>query len=672
MRWFRNAFCCWSCPKATTLRTNGVLLWLTMASGFCALGQSIPKAVPPTWVNQLNIPADTTSSDGAFRYLLLDFQDNLETEEYYVHYATQVFNAEGVQDFSDISTSYDPSYQSLTFHQVTIHRNGQAIDKLEEAVIKTLQRETSLERSLYDGSLTALINLSDVRKNDIIEYAYTVKGFNPINAGNYAARIYQQYSAPVNRIYSRVLCPNTVLLQRKALNNAPAPKITKGRKLTEYLWDSSGTDFLTYDSNVPFWLDFQEHTALSTFKDWAAVVQHFLPYYQLPDQPLVLPGDIVNPSEAKEARILKLIRFVQDEIRYLGFESGIGAYRPNAPAKVLAQRYGDCKDKSLLLCALLQQESVVAHPVLVSTNTRQRVGDYIASHNLFDHCIVHFEYDGQSFVVDPTIAHQGGDLKHMHTPAYNTGLLLKEGTKALTILPEPQLRPEVSIVETITTDSIGGPAIFLIESIYKGAKADEIRNYFRSNAKEQMRNEFLNFYSGLYPSVRSTDQVRFTDNARFTTNELKIEEYYTIEDFWNVDLDSTFYIAESQPMVLRSMIEYANSPSREMPYYLGEPVKFSQKTRISLPEYWNIADAHWHQEEPEFEYKRVLNTLGNTVEITHQYERKVRSIPGDGVARFIKMHDKIYDQLVYQLTYNKEMEQEPTNLSWISLLIILC
>ncbi len=46
-------------------------------------------------------------------------------------------------------------------------------------------------------------------------------------------------------------------------------------------------------------------------------------------------------------------RFVQDEIRYMGIEMGIYSHRPNSPERVLKQRYGDCKDKSLLLVHLL-------------------------------------------------------------------------------------------------------------------------------------------------------------------------------------------------------------------------------------------------------------------------------------------------------------------------------
>ena len=54
---------------------------------------------------------------------------------------------------------------------------------------------------------------------------------------------------------------------------------------------------------------------------------------------------------------------MQDEVRYLGLENGISAYKPSSPNKVYNQRFGDCKDKSLLLVTMLNQMNIEAYPV---------------------------------------------------------------------------------------------------------------------------------------------------------------------------------------------------------------------------------------------------------------------------------------------------------------------
>ena len=49
-------------------------------------------------------------------------------------------------------------------------------------------------------------------------------------------------------------------------------------------------------------------------------------------------------------------------MRYLGFELGTGAYAARPPDEVYARRFGDCKDKSLLLATMLRELGVEVVP----------------------------------------------------------------------------------------------------------------------------------------------------------------------------------------------------------------------------------------------------------------------------------------------------------------------
>ena len=143
--------------------------------------QTATKTEIPKWVTKINLTdSNREKQEGAFNYLLIDIQDNLIKNEQFVHYVVKILNGDGVQELSDISASYDPEFQTLEFHTINILRNGELIEKLANSSINSYQRETNLERSLYDGSLTSVVNLTDVREGDIIEYAYSIKGFNPV------------------------------------------------------------------------------------------------------------------------------------------------------------------------------------------------------------------------------------------------------------------------------------------------------------------------------------------------------------------------------------------------------------------------------------------------------------------------------------------------------------
>ena len=59
---------------------------------------------------------------------------------------------------------------------------------------------------------------------------------------------------------------------------------------------------------------------------------------------------------------------MQQNIRYVAFEAGEAAYRPDTPAEVMRKRYGDCKGMSLLLATLLNRAGIEARIAAVGTD----------------------------------------------------------------------------------------------------------------------------------------------------------------------------------------------------------------------------------------------------------------------------------------------------------------
>lgn len=629
--------------------------------------QTTRKTALPFWVKKIAYEeSNREKEEGAFNYLLIDFQDNLITNEQFVHYAVKILNGDGVQELSDISASYDPEFQTLEFHTINIIRNGELIEKLANSTINTYQRETNLERSLYDGSLTSVVNLTDVREGDIMEYAYTIKGFNPVNKGNYATVFYQQYTLPVDRIYSRLITSKAKKVYYKNFNGAKEPVLKNNGNDTEYVWDNNGLEHMSYDTNVPYWYNNQPRVSVSTFPDWETVGTLLNPLYQV-DNNIKTPIAIDRALDSEEDIILKLIRFVQDEIRYLGFEAGIGAYKPNSPSTVLNRRYGDCKDKSLLLSSLLQNAGVTAHPILVSTQASVDMDELPPSHYLFNHCIVYLEYLGKPYYIDPTISNQGGNLSRISTPDYKFGFVLREDSKSLTPIPKANT-PSIRIVEDIVIDSIGGSASFTVQTEYTGGKADYMRSYFKSSTEESINKEYVTYYSNLYPSITSTDKVSYNDESRPWENIFTTHESYYIENIWDSDGTDAGLYFETYALVLESLINFTKSAKRDMPYYASAPFNYEQVTRIMLPEPWNVDLADVTIDDDDFSYQKTVSHIGNLISINHNYKLGTEVIKGNKVPEFLAKHDKIKEQLGFQLTYNP-LGNATSNMSWLSLFL---
>ncbi len=93
-------------------------------------------------------------------------------------------------------------------------------------------------------------------------------------------------------------------------------------------------------------------------------------------------------AESPRGRLAALLGFVRRRVRYVAVEMGVGGYRPTPPAEVLERRWGDCKDKALLLVDLLADAGIEAHPALVRLDEARGIDADFPAADQFNHLIV--------------------------------------------------------------------------------------------------------------------------------------------------------------------------------------------------------------------------------------------------------------------------------------------
>ena len=78
------------------------------------------------------------------------------------------------------------------------------------------------------------------------------------------------------------------------------------------------------------------------------------------------------------AKVKALYDYVSRNIRYVSLSFGLGRIQPHAASEVLANGYGDCKDKNTLLAALLDAEGFHSTSVLIGSHMKLDPGHPIA------------------------------------------------------------------------------------------------------------------------------------------------------------------------------------------------------------------------------------------------------------------------------------------------------
>jgi transglutaminase-like putative cysteine protease len=629
------------------------------------------------WVKKIgfNLNARPISGqESSVYYLLVDRQTHLGSQEAYEHEAYKLLSTEGVQSFSDLTFEFDPSYSKLTLHQLNIYRDGKVINKLPTS-LTTTRREASMERYLYDGSLTCFINITDVRVGDIIEYAYTIAGFNPIYDGHFAQQNYFEYGVPIEQSSLRIVAPADKHLYFKETSKPPPLVITKNGAETEYTWTAPAVAAAISDSNEPGWLDEQTSIQISDFADWKDIAAWALPIYTLKESDEKALRQVVDP-ELLKGEPLSIIRFVQDRIRYLSLSVGTNSHKPHQPALVYKQRFGDCKDKSMLLCALLHLQNIEAHPVLIATVWKSTLDTRQPQINAFNHCVVQITLNGSVFYVDPTISGQGGTIGKIPFPNYRRGLVIAATTQGLTELPIVS-RGETNEYLDYTLEKVDGDATLDVRTIYHGSDADNVRSEFAGRSRKDTENQYRKFYGNVHPTLEVSDSITFTDDR--DGNEFAVNEHYVIPHAWKLSMgDGTDSVVQFEiySLSMESYVNISKSESRTAPYAISYPVNMTSTISVYLPSEWSIRPNTKQIREKEYAYSYSsapsLNRGLNAVVIETTYSTFSDNIPRERFQKFVKDHEAMFSNLSYFVSFNKSINSSKTGPAGAIILALYC
>ncbi|MEM1041473.1 MAG: transglutaminase domain-containing protein [Bacteroidota bacterium] len=184
---------------------------------------------------------------------------------------------------------------------------------------------------------------------------------------------------------------------------------------------------------------------------------------------------------------------VRSSIRYVADERAENAIVPRPPGTVLANGYGDCKDRAFLVAALARELGLDVDVVLVSTGP---VPEFEGTHvGLYDHVISRFE-DGEGTVFfDPTHRYVPfGALPESDVDASALAIGASGSWKGR--VPAP---PSGALVEIAVTGSLAAPAEARAEVTVRGGFAAELHRLQAEGTDLEMEN-FL--------SVAATEPLR--------------------------------------------------------------------------------------------------------------------------------------------------------------------
>jgi len=346
-----------------------------------------------------------------------------------------------------------------------------------------------------------------------------------------------------------------------------------------------------------------------------------------------------------------IAEFVQKQIRYFVIEKGIGGNQPHPAADIFRVGYGDCKDKSTLLSAMLS--AVGIHSAIVLVDSHRGFVDPTAPSSMGNHAIAAVQipdgYDSPKLrsvvtaktghrylIVDPTAEHTAfGQLEHALQGGY---AVLVEG-KDSEVVQIPVLKPELNTLHR--TAELQLQADGSLKGQYTESRFGDLSEYRRNmftngDAKEQKT--FL-------------DKMLSLDLVSFSVSDVKVENAQA----FNKDLTTTFNLSADRyarpagsllmvrPRVIGSEALEADKKPRTVPIDLEQTMQEKDDYTIQLPEGYTA------DEVPDpvkldvgfASYESSTELKGNALHYTRTYTVRQVTVPASRYADVRKLAETI-------------------------------
>ena len=334
-------------------------------------------------------------------------EGTLETD---IHYVIKILNERGKEGFAESLFEYDSTFEKVELIFARTIRPDGSIVYVGSKHIRDVSKYVNFP--LYSNARLFIISFPEVTLGSILEYRIRVKRSQLVNKKDFFLSYPLKGYEPVISSEFRLIFPKDKDIRLKFINmeyndfgfTVNPLREEKGKKVS-YLWRTRGIPQIIPEVNMPPEPEINPTILISTFADWRSVYEWWQGLVEDKIKPDIhiknKVRQLIRKMRSNEEKARAIYNFCAKDIRYVAVEYGQAGYEPHAAADIFKNKYGDCKDQSVLLVTMLREAGLNAFPVLVSTKGYYNMREDFPS-GIFDHCIVVLYLKGRMIFLDPT------------------------------------------------------------------------------------------------------------------------------------------------------------------------------------------------------------------------------------------------------------------------------
>ncbi len=445
--------------------------------GWAADGPVVAHGPTPAWA-KLSEPLPTPEDSGGLAFVnaqdtLVHLDDDGQTQ--LVSQRLTLLNPQALQ-IGNVGLTWNPAAGAPTVHALAIHRGDETIDILGKTDFEVLRREDQLETAVLDGLLTAVLRVPDLRVGDQLEFTYSVPSQDPTLKADSAGLLALAGTTLPGRYHLGLSWEPGQKPQFRSTGDFSG-ETTQAANAVDIRTDNPPA--IIAPKNAPPRYAWQRVLEYTDFSSFAQVSKRFAPLYA---GAAALPAN--SPVRQEAARIAAAhqdpldraqaaLELVQQQVRYIYVGLDGGNLMPAKADDTWQRRYGDCKGKTVLLLALLNELGIQAEPVLVRNDGSDDGFDArLPAPSLFDHVMVRAAIAGKHYWLDGTLPAVATASEQPDFPYRWVLPLTAKGSALEQITWAPAKEPdELNLYDLDVSAGLDEPARIATTSIKRGPKA---------------------------------------------------------------------------------------------------------------------------------------------------------------------------------------------------------
>jgi tetratricopeptide (TPR) repeat protein len=547
-----------------------------------------------------------------------------------------------IHEFGLLRFSYASTFESLNVDYVRVRKPDGTVVVTPASDVQEVDSEVSRQAPMYTDEREKHIAVKALGSGDVLEYHMVWTTHDALASGHFwiADNFLRNGICLDEQI--EVDIPKAVPVKFFSGANAPAIKEEGPRRLytlhhtnlvraadeSEWAWEKGVGNAAPPD------------ILMTSFLSWEELGKWFgglvAPQVQVTPAIQAKAEELTRGKTSEHEKIQALYEFVSQHFRYIGVSLGQGRYTPHRAEDVLANRYGDCKDKHTLFAALLSAVGIKAYPALISSSIR--VDPDVPYPGIFDHVITAIPQGDSYLFLDttPELAVYG----YLLSPLRDKSALVIPSVAAARLVKTPKNPPGVNAEEFHMDASLDSNGTLEGKSRVDSHGDSELilRSAFRATSESQW-NELVQRISGgmgfggTVSGVLAAQPEAVGQPFWFSYSYHRREYSNWKEHQISLPLP---------PLALPALAEKRKSLAE--PVALGSPMELTYEAKVKLPKGMRpVLPRNVNVEEDFASYTATYNFQDGVLSGVRRLKIRVSEIPGSKRAAYSTFLDSMLE-----------------------------